>query len=156
MKLHRILLLMFVLVCLGSCKDTDTQAFSQLVKTFGITIPNNPHTFVVIPINSCTGCVKLAWDVLESESENDPSKEITVIDAYRSGKDPFRKDVVFPVYIDSTYIIEGSPMNLSNPTVIRTEKRRVKSIVSAPTNRVKETLIEQINGTVVEPPKEKD
>ena len=156
MKLHRILLLMLGLACLCSCKDKDTQALSQILKTFGMTIPDDQHAFVVIPVHSCTGCVKLTWDVLESEGENDPSKRITVIDAYRSGKDPFRKEVVFPVYIDSTYIIEGSPMNLSNPTVIRTEKRRVKSIVSAPTNRVKETLLEQINGTVVEPSKEKD
>lgn len=142
MKIIQLTAYMFVILALSSCKDPDTMAFNQVVKDFGMTIPDQPHTFVVLPIHSCTRCVKQTWTFLENVTS--PSKDITIIDAYRSGRDPFVKTVSFPVYIDSTNIIESGAIVFSNPTVIHTDNRKVKSIVSAPSNKIEETLRKEI------------
>ena len=143
MKTYQTLLVGLAFLAFAGCKDPDTKAFSQVVGTFGLSIPDEPHAFVVLPINSCTMCVKLAWDVLESETA--PSKSITVIDAYRRGKDPFRKEVSYPVFMDSVFAVENSPIMFTNPTVVRTEKGKVISIVSTPTNKVEETLRKELD-----------
>lgn len=145
-KLMRILqffTLIFGILSLGGCKDVETQSFSQIVNAFGMTIPDHPCTYVVIPIHSCTICVKQTWTILENGTNL--SKNITIIDAFHSGKDPFVRTVNFPVYIDSTYIIEDNPVSFSNPTIVHTANGKVKSIVSVPTNRVEETIREQLN-----------
>ena len=142
MKSHQILLAL-LFICLSSCKDTGTQNFSQIANSFGLTIPDTPHTFVVLPYHSCTMCVKLTWTILENEV--DSSKKITIIDAYRNGKDPFQSVVSFPVYIDSNFIVENSSIGFTNPTIIHTDKGRVKSIVSTPSNKTEEILRKELD-----------
>lgn len=143
MKTYQTLLAILVFLAFAGCKDPDTKAFSQVAGTFGLTIPDEPHCFVLLPIGSCTMCVKQAWDVLESDTH--PTSSITVIDAYRNGKDPFRTAVSHPVYIDSVFAVENSPIMFTNPTVVHTEKGKVKAIVSTPTNKVKETLQKELD-----------
>lgn len=124
---------------MSSCHNNEETVFlKETLDKFGISIPESPHIFIIIPYYSCAACVKRTWNYLEDSMIS--SKNITIIDAYRSGKDPFIKHLPFPIYIDSCYIIENGRKQFSNPTIIHTNKHEVSSIIELPSNNIEQSL----------------
>ena len=135
---YYLLLTAIILSLLAGCSDNNTKAVDEMLDDFGLSIPNGHHVFVLIPHHSCTGCVKKTWDFLERQEIN--GNNITILNAYMKGKDPFEKPIGCPVYVDSTFIIENGAISFANPTLIHTNRNKVTKIIELPSNEIEHLL----------------
>lgn len=145
--MRRILFFMVMLfpffVSCGNDKG-DCAEFSALLDSLNFDAKSDSSCFLVIPSFSCRGCVQTTWRFLsEHQDQIELENDITIIDSYCLGDDPFALDLPFNVVKDSCSFVEKTAYRFANPTVVKTKDGMVLSVVSTQANQIEEILSEQ-------------
>lgn len=128
-------LLLFV-GCGHFSKETDS--FSEALEVYGMTIPDEKHCFVVIPVYSCIGCVQKTWLWLKEKVSEESNSHITVIDCNK--ENVLAKQVKCDVHFDTLRVLDNVCFDLANPTIIKTVDKKITSIISIDSRYIDETL----------------
>ena len=105
---------------------------------YGMTIPDEKHCFVVIPVYSCSGCVQRTWLWLKENVSKEPNRHITVIDCNK--ENVLAKQVKCDVCFDTLRVLDKVCFDLANPTIIKTVDKKIMSITSIDSRYIDETL----------------
>ncbi len=86
-----------------------TNELNNVLQTFGTSIPEEQHYFVVIPAFSCLGCVQFTWFYVDSIIVTGNLRNISIIDGFGGGKDPFAKQIDCDIYYDNSNLLNTIP-----------------------------------------------
>jgi hypothetical protein len=141
-------LIAFITIFLSNCDDYNRKAMNKEIAkwltSYDIPIDSNGTSYyIVIPEFSCSGCVQKTWEFIY-DNNIDKQKKLIFLDAYCKGEDPFVKTIACKIYVDSCNVIENSPIQFANPTIIKTIEGNVQYIVSLQANKIEEMLYEQL------------
>jgi hypothetical protein len=132
MKTVAILLLLLLVACDPAKEPVDhnTETFRfYLREAFGDSIPQEKHTFIMIPETGCKGCREGAMHVLHDEVVKTGSAGITYV---LSPAVLLDDSLIRPCELlrDTSGLIDEVNLPLSNISFVKTENGKVLSIVN--------------------------
>jgi hypothetical protein len=110
--------------------DQKTAVFSYYLETaFADSIPDNSHTYIMIPSIGCKGCRIDALSVLHKEIIKSNAKNVTyIISPSVNLTDSLINPCEFMV--DKSGLIDRINLPISNIAILKTEKGKLISLVS--------------------------
>lgn len=130
------LTLLMLVSCGRYTKESD--CFNEVLKVYGISIPDEKHCYVVIPVYSCHGCVQKTWLWLKGNVSEKPNHSITVIDCNK--KNAIAKQINCEVHFDTLRALDNVCFDLANPTIVKTIDRKITTIISIDSRYIDEML----------------
>lgn len=120
----------------------ETRCFNEALGQYNIVIPDDSHSFIIIPTFSCAGCVKMTWLWLEHNMSGNAYNNISIIDC--NINDDFVTETNCDVYFDTLGVMDNLCFDLANPMIIKTDNRRISSITYIDPRFIEETLQQQL------------
>ncbi|HZK07058.1 MAG TPA: hypothetical protein VFC92_02555 [Bacteroidales bacterium] len=130
MKIATIVLTFITTLLIGCSRTPSATAIFDhyLNKTFGLSIADDEHYYLIIPSYGCIGCIEVVFEELLENLPESSDKFTWIVSAdqkqYQSRLNGYK------VLIDNNNDIGSTALNIGNITVIHTFKGKVKEITN--------------------------